>query len=770
MIFSSMMKWLALSVAVFLVACSADHQAAASGEIESSGQRELARAISQSDVLSAADKSIDKGHPWRATTLVMPVIRQPAKRSPAALIVAARAASGWEGWAEVEKLLAKESWIDSRYDGEARELLARAALERGDDAAALEQASAALKDATTNQTQAIRKVYLARALERANSYDSAAVLYLSAAEALPSIRDWLLLRAAGVQLDSARRAKSFAAIKLEPARARIPWTDAQTRERAKDFRGAAVRYAELGATVTSLRLRLLSATSDAARATVRSELIRVIGGRSGTADARTAVEVLDNAFSGLSPADELIVARSAAVSGPPARAVTGFQRALTQPGLVTAADRIAYAQALVRMSRSRDALTQLGLVTGPLAGQAAYQKARVFLTTGTGDQTRAALRDVIARFPRDTGATTAALYLLADLMTDDGNDVEARRLYQQLYRQFPASSRAPSARFHAAIIAYTRGAFREAAAEFDSLAAVHPNSDDASAARYWSGRAYASAGDAATARERWRSAITPNQVSYYGNLASRRLNEPIPPIPARADEFKSFAEIDSAASRITQLQRLGMATEARFELDALEASAAGSPDRLASTANTFRSIGQAPRAIRLAQKLAEAAPRDARTYRLLFPLIDGDELSRAAKQNGLDPWLVAGLIRQESAFNPRAISAANACGLMQVLPAIGQEIATSLDFPVWYPALLVDSDANLQLGTAHLASFVKQYQALPRVLAAYNAGGSRVTRWSTKNGMSDPELFAERIPFVETRDYVRIVQRNADVYRSLYGG
>jgi soluble lytic murein transglycosylase len=107
---------------------------------------------------------------------------------------------------------------------------------------------------------------------------------------------------------------------------------------------------------------------------------------------------------------------------------------------------------------------------------------------------------------------------------------------------------------------------------------------------------------------------------------------------------------------------------------------------------------------------------------------------------------------------------------MQVIPAIGQEIATSLDFPVWYPALLVDSDANLQLGTAHLASFVKQYQALPRVLAAYNAGGSRVTRWSTKNGMSDPELFAERIPFVETRDYVRIVQRNADVYRSLYGG
>jgi soluble lytic murein transglycosylase len=81
---------------------------------------------------------------------------------------------------------------------------------------------------------------------------------------------------------------------------------------------------------------------------------------------------------------------------------------------------------------------------------------------------------------------------------------------------------------------------------------------------------------------------------------------------------------------------------------------------------------------------------------------------------------------------------------------------------------LLDPDANLQLGTAHLAAYMKQYGALPRVLAAYNAGGSRVTRWATKAGMDDPEVFTERIPFEETRDYVRIVQRNAEVYRALY--
>jgi len=82
--------------------------------------------------------------------------------------------------------------------------------------------------------------------------------------------------------------------------------------------------------------------------------------------------------------------------------------------------------------------------------------------------------------------------------------------------------------------------------------------------------------------------------------------------------------------------------------------------------------------------------------------------------------------------------------------------------------LLYDADANLQIGTAHLAAFVKQYDTTPRILAAYNAGGSRVSRWSAKPGVGDPEVFAERISFSETRDYVRLVQRNQAIYKALY--
>ena len=105
---------------------------------------------------------------------------------------------------------------------------------------------------------------------------------------------------------------------------------------------------------------------------------------------------------------------------------------------------------------------------------------------------------------------------------------------------------------------------------------------------------------------------------------------------------------------------------------------------------------------------------------------------------------------------------------MQVLPSVGESIARSLNYPVWYPVLLLDPDANLQLGTTHLATYFKQYGPEQRVLAAYNAGGSRVTRWANKPGVDDPEMFVERIPYVETRDYVRLVQRNRAMYAQLY--
>lgn len=762
-----MMRLLALVSLVVLSACDSSRGANASGEVLSSGS-DLAQAIAQSDELKNAQRLIDQGHPWRATQLLAPVLRKPEQRTPGALIVAARAAAGWDGWSEVDKLLAKEPWIDGQFGGEARELLTRAALARDADTLALRHASAAARDGGGGATRAVRLVLLARALERNNLFDSAAASYGRAGDALRSVRDWIQLRVAGTERDSATRAKIFAGITLPVAKPRIAWTEAETRERLGDALGAAERYAALGASVIALRLRLSVAPDTATRDVVKNDLLAFIRSHNGSSDAKSAVEVLDKGFSRLAPNEELVVARSTAVSGPPARAIAAFARAQSEPSLMTPGDQVLYAQALARGGRTQDALARLASVDGPLAAQASYQRARILLTSGTADATRAALRDVIGKFPGDTAAASSALYLLADLTTDLGNDDEARVILRQLGQRYPRSARAADARFRAALIALVEGNSATAGREFDSLSTSLPRSDEAVSARYWAGRAWATSGNRTLAESRWREVITQQPVSYYATLAARRLKETSWTPVAEPETTPTFADVDSAFARAALLARLGMDVEARFEYDALEESAAKSAERLVATATAFLQHDQPSPAIRLAQKLVDQGHRDARSYRLLFPILHRDELTRDAKAQGLDPVLVAALIRQESNFNSRALSRAGARGLMQVMPAVGAQISRSLRYPVWYPVLLFDPDANLQLGTAHLAAFLNQYDNLEQVLAAYNAGGSRVARWATKAGVDDPEIFAERIPFTETRDYVRAVLRNAAVYRALY--
>ena len=213
-----------------------------------------------------------------------------------------------------------------------------------------------------------------------------------------------------------------------------------------------------------------------------------------------------------------------------------------------------------------------------------------------------------------------------------------------------------------------------------------------------------------------------------------------------------------------------MDTEARLAYSALERQAGDSTALLLATGAAFESRDLAPRAIRLALRAVDrGAPRDASVYRLIYPVAHESTLVASAAARGLDRALVAALIRQESSFNPRATSPAGARGLMQLMPAVGGQVAKSLGYPLWDPVLLWQPDVNVQLGTVHLAGLLRKGDPLERSLAAYNAGESRVVRWVKRAGTDDPELFVERIPYVETRDYVRIVLRNREMYRGLYG-
>ena len=335
--------------------------------------------------------------------------------------------------------------------------------------------------------------------------------------------------------------------------------------------------------------------------------------------------------------------------------------------------------------------------------------------------------------------------------------------------RYPTSRFAAPARFRAAMVELLTGDAAMAAREFDELGHKYPRSDEAPASVYWAGRAWAIAGDSVKAHARWRKAAQGDPSSYYASLAARRLGLPAWVPPQAPDSFMAVPEADSAVARAALLGRLGLTTEARWEHERLAQSVESSSERLLAVANAMRGQGLASQAIQLARKaLARGAPADARTYRLLYPVVHQDALLAEASEQGLDPSLVAALIRQESMFNPSATSPAGARGLMQVMPQLGGRLAESLSYPVWDPVLLYQPDVSLQLGSYHLQELAVRYTEPGQILAAYNAGVSRVERWAKRTGVDDPEVFAERIPFVETRGYVRIISRNQELYRSLY--
>jgi soluble lytic murein transglycosylase len=697
--------------------------------------------------------------------LVSARLAAPEAATPELRLAGARAAAGWEGWSEVERILRGATWVDRQFGGEGRELLARSELERGLDA--LADASLALNDAADDASRVTRLVLLARAYDRANSRDSAAAHYLAAAARLPRVADWLRLRAAGVTEDSAARLAIFARVRSSVARTRVVATDAQARERIGDLAGAIRAFRRTGAEGSAFRVEALAAHDDSARASLAQRIVGFIRLSPNIAEVRQSLDVLDR-LGPLPPRDEVAVARAAAAAGVAARAVASFERAAAASPL-SAADRMNFAGALARAGKSADALRLYATITGDttISPLAEYQRARLLVQTGDGTSGRSALRIVAQQRASIRGAAAPALLLLADLQVDDRDLVGASQSLDQLITRYPTAPQAPLARFRFGLLQLVSSP-SVAAVVFDSLVALYPSDEEAIAARYWAARAYEKAGKKSDAESRWNAIIRSAPLSYYAMRAAEHLHTSTWTPPPGSDTAPHVAGIDSAVQRIGVLRKLGMDVEARFEIDALAARAERTPVDAPAIAQALLEVGEPSRGLRVALAAIDRGSAARSLYRVAYPVLHGDALVEEAKKNGLDPAVVAGLIRQESSWNPRAVSAAAARGLMQLLPSVGASIAASNKFPLWNPVLLFDPDVSIELGTAHLSSSLRRGTPLERALAAYNAGGSRVARWVQRPGADDPEVFTEWIPFTETRDYVRLVLRNAAVYRALY--
>jgi soluble lytic murein transglycosylase len=611
-------------------------------------------------------------------------------------------------------------------------------------------------------------VLRARAMDRADKLDSARILYERSAERLDAISDWLYLRAAGVTADSSAREKYYRKLKTDVARSRRAPTEAIALERSRNTDAAIRAYEALGMRLDALRLQASPPSDSSSVAAARRGLVALLARGPARDDARDGVAMFDKLFPRATPSEQLTLARAAYQAGSASRAASGFNAAF-KAALGTGRDHFNDGLMLARLNRDGEAAAQFARITSPpsLVAAARYQRARALLAMGKSSDARAALRSITTAFPTDTSAASA-LILLSDLASDELRDADARSTLLTVVRRFPRARHSSTALFRAGIIAYAAGNYAAAAAELDSVAELYPQSDEGLAGLYWAARAWQQRGDVAKAQGHWRAVMAREGPSYYSVLSARRLGVPLLRDSSRSDNYPRVNDVSEAVDRVAILDDVGMDAEAKLEYDRLFDEAAKSPDRLVATAHALAAGEQSARAITLGRKAVTELGATPQNYRLLYPVTEREKLDSSARANGLDPALVAGLIKQESSFNPRATSPAGARGLMQLMPAVGRVLARSRGIPNLETERLYDPALNIQLGTAHLRGLFHGNREDVQAIAAYNAGESRVTRWLKKAGASDPEMFTERIPYVETRDYVRSVVRNRAFYRVLY--
>ena len=250
----------------------------------------------------------------------------------------------------------------------------------------------------------------------------------------------------------------------------------------------------------------------------------------------------------------------------------------------------------------------------------------------------------------------------------------------------------------------------------------------------------------------------------------------IAPLPASGKIAPSTPpDDDLRVERARLLSNGGLADMAVRELQAVAGQDGGTwaPPEMA---RVYQDIGRYDRGIEIMKRttpnyFAVDLPDLPRPYwEALFPKPFWSDLRKYSVANGLDPYLVASLIRQESEFNPLALSRANAVGLMQLLPKTGKAVAKQEKLRGYNPSQLYTPAVNLQLGTRYFKSMVDKYGGqFEYALAAYNAGTDRVEDWVGQGHYRDAQEFVESIPFTETREYVQAILRNASVYRQLYG-
>lgn len=602
-----------------------------------------------------------------------------------------------------------------------------------------------------------------------------------AGETLPSFREWervFAAEAAAEAGDTAEVRRLLAPLPPGPAREWGWEVRARALREAGDAGGAAEvaeaagRELRRGARAaaawrTAGELRAGAGRRAEALAAFRRAMEAAPESEGGLGAARAALEL-----PGLSPDDRLRVGRTLLAHGGVERGVAGVEAYLAA-GRGTPEERAALhlelGRTLFRARRYAAAERHLRAAEG--SPEAAFLLGRAVYRSGRRGEGREVFAQVARRFPR-TAAAAEALYLLGDLAQDAGRTAAAREHYRAAVATGVHGDAAAEAAVRLAGIALLAEDPRTALADLEAYLASGPQGAPAAPALYWAGRAALAAGDGEGARRRFREALGADPFSYYGVRAAERLGTTLSgvPLPAPpAADPRTAAEVEAAFLRIDLLRELEREAEAAFELARLRERMAERPEGLYRVAEGMIPRGTPIAAALLGREIhAHRGAWDDRLLRIVYQFPFRELVEREARRHGLDPYLVAGLIRQESFFNPRAVSPAGAVGLMQVMPATGRGLARSAGVRGFEREMLLHPETNVRLGTAFLADQLRRHPTLTDAFAAYNAGPGRVARWRRFPEHRDEDLFVERIPFEETRDYVKKVRFHAHLYRALY--
>ena len=460
--------------------------------------------------------------------------------------------------------------------------------------------------------------------------------------------------------------------------------------------------------------------------------------------------------------------------------------------------RVIAAASAKKMADAVSALNAIPSSAGETRAEALYYVAAAYARAKQWAQARAAVEDLRRNFS-SSSFTPRALVSVGQIAEDANNDNDAAYFLRTAVNSYQGSAEVAQAQFDLAWMTHESKNFSESSKLLTEHLAYYAdkNTDNRGRAGYWAARDSERAGKLAEARVLYQAMQGRYDANWYGYLAKQRLDAmlrsgvgtvPVKTFPADSVVGRAVANLqtvtvaeetaganeDKLIAKSDELNNVGLDDWALEELAVASAAAGNSPKVNLAIAKVYRSEEDNVRALNVLKKsfpdYSQMKPEELtrEEWDVFYPLSYWDIIVQESRARGLDPYQVAGLIRQETVFMSRAKSHASAYGLMQLLVPTGTLTAKKYGVERGISEeSLYEPRLNIQLGTAYLRDQMDKFGRIEYVAAAYNAGPARVVQWQASLP-SDMDEWAEAVPFKETRGYVQGVVRNRLQYMRLY--